>query len=277
MLRLAVRQLLDAPSKSAGTLIGVVVSVFLMAQQMSILLGILGRVSAFADGTNADLWVTSVATENTDITDSLPLTRVAQAASTEGVEWASPVIQGMSRLTRTDGVRELVKIVGVERPRYAGLARTLSGGTRAEDLHGAGRIFINWNDRPSYGFPSPGERVELGGQAAFVAGFFDGLDPHGSYSYVFTNIEDARDILSYPANRTTFVALGVSPRTDVCILQKRIQERLPDTHVVTAAELSSMETSFFLKRTPWVSSSEWARRSRHSLAPLSSLSRCTHR
>ena len=83
MLRLALRQLLDAPSKSAGTLVGVIVSVFLMAQQLSILLGILGRVAAFADGTQVDLWVVSLATESSDITDSVPTSRVAQAASTE--------------------------------------------------------------------------------------------------------------------------------------------------------------------------------------------------
>ena len=80
MLRLALAQLLDAPSKSAGTLVGVLVSVFLMAQQMAILLGILGRVAAFADGTTADLWITSVATENADLTESLPMVRVAEAA-----------------------------------------------------------------------------------------------------------------------------------------------------------------------------------------------------
>lgn len=250
MLRLAVRQLLDAPSKSAGTLVGVVVSVFLMAQQLSILLGILGRVAAFADGTNVDLWVLSVATENADITDSLPLTRVAEAASTEGVAWAAPVVQGMSRLMRPDGVRELVKVVGVERPRYAGLARTLADGTRAEHLHGPGRLFINWNDRPSYGFPAPGERVEIGGRTAFVAGFFDGLDPHGSYSYVFANLDDARAILDFAPERTTFVAAGVAPGADVLAVRARLQARMPDTRVVTGHELRSMETGFFLQRTP---------------------------
>ena len=51
MFRIALRLLLDQPSKSLGTLLGVIVSTFLMAQQVSTFLGILGRVSAFADGT----------------------------------------------------------------------------------------------------------------------------------------------------------------------------------------------------------------------------------
>lgn len=250
MLRLALRQLLDAPSKSAGTLVGVIVSVFLMAQQLSILLGILGRVAAFADGTQVDLWVVSLATESSDITDSVPTSRVAQAASTEGVDWAAPVLQGMSRLTRPDGVRELVKVVGVEPPRYAGLAATLAQGTRPNALRGPGRILISESDRPSYGFPTPGARVELAGRTAFIGGFFQGLDPHGSYTYVFANIADARAWLDLPPDRATFVAVGVARGHSLGDVQQRLQARMPETRVITSAELRSMETGFFLQRTP---------------------------
>lgn len=250
MLKLALAQLLDAPSKSAGTLFGVIVSVFLMAQQLSIFLGILGRVAAFADGTNVDLWVTSAATENADITDSLPLTRVSGAAGTNGVAWAAPVILGMSRLGRPDGVREMIRIVGVERPRYAGLARTLAPGTHSKDLDGTSRIFIGVNDRPSYGFPEPGERLEVDGQTAFVTGFFEGLDPHGSYTYAFANLADARRWLGFPRERTTFVAIGLAPGASLEEVRARLRARLPDTRVVSAGELRRMEIRFFLQRTP---------------------------
>ncbi len=47
---LALRMLFDAPYKSLGTLVGVVISVFLMAQQASILIGILGRVTSGEGG-----------------------------------------------------------------------------------------------------------------------------------------------------------------------------------------------------------------------------------
>ncbi|KAB2887244.1 MAG: hypothetical protein F9K40_21700, partial [Kofleriaceae bacterium] len=81
----------DAPMKSLGTLIGVTVSVFLMLQQASLLLGILARVSAFADQTDPDLWVASAGTESTDATGTLPASRVGAAAGTPGVAWAAPV------------------------------------------------------------------------------------------------------------------------------------------------------------------------------------------
>ena len=77
---LSVRMLIDAPFKSLGTLIGVVVSVFLMLQQLSLLFGILGRVSAFADSTDVDVWIASAGTESSDATDSIPASRVQAAA-----------------------------------------------------------------------------------------------------------------------------------------------------------------------------------------------------
>ncbi|NVJ06179.1 ABC transporter permease [Myxococcus sp. AM001] len=250
MLGLALKMLLDAPAKSMGTLVGVVVSVFLMSQQLSILLGILSLVSAFADGTDADIWVASAATENTDITDSLPATRVAEVASTPGVAWAAPVIQGMSRITRPDGVRELVKVVGVEPPRYAGLARTLVDGTQRESLRGPARVFLSWSARPAFAFPAPGERLEIDGKTAFVAGFFDKVDPHSSYTYVFANLDDARAYTQFPQDRITFVATGVSPGEDAVTVRQRLQARIPDALVVTRGELSAMEVRHFLRRTP---------------------------
>src|SRR5215213_9111758 len=111
MFRTALRMLLDQPSKSLGTLLGVVVSTFLMAQQLSTLLGILGRVAAFADGTDVDIWVTSATTQDSNITDTVPMSYRAIAASTPGVTWVAPLVEGMSRATRPDGLRELVKVV----------------------------------------------------------------------------------------------------------------------------------------------------------------------
>ncbi|MBZ4415312.1 ABC transporter permease [Myxococcus sp. RHSTA-1-4] len=250
MLGLALKMLLDAPSKSLGTLAGVVVSVFLMSQQLSILLGILGLVSAFADGTDADLWVASAATENTELTGSLPATRVSEVASTPGVAWAAPVIQGMSRITRPDGVREPVMVVGVEPPRYAGLARTLVDGTRREELRGTARVFLSWTARPVFAFPPRGERLEIDGKTAFVAGYFDKLDPHSSYSYVFANLDDARAYTGFPQDRVTFVAAGVAPGEDAIAVRQRLQARLPDALAVTRDELSAMEVRHFLRRTP---------------------------
>jgi putative ABC transport system permease protein len=247
---LALAMLLDAPFKSLGTLIGVVVSVFLMAQQTSLLTGILGRVTSFVNGSGVDIWITSLATEGSDATDTIPASKVGAAASTPGVAWAAPVVQGIGKVTRPDGVREAVKVLGVEPPRYAGLPRTLAPGTTPNSLRGSGRILLNWNDRPTFAGAEPGDRVEINGRASTVAGFFQGVDPHSPYYYVFANIDDARALTEFPQDRVTYVAVGAAPGEHVRDLKARLETRIPDVLVSTRAEMFEMEERFFLVRTP---------------------------
>ena len=250
IMGLALRMLFDAPFKSLGTLVGVVVSVFLMAQQTSLLTGILGRVTSFVSGTGVDVWIASPATESTDATDTIPASKVGAAASTPGVAWAAPIVQGVGKVTRPDGVRENVKVLGVEAPRYAGLPRSLAPGTTPASLRASGRVLLNWNDRPTFASAQPGDRVEIDGKAAVVAGFFQGMDPHSPYYYLFANIDDARALTDFPQDRVTYVAVGVAPGQRAEEVKARLEARIPDVLVKTRAELSAMEERYFLVRSP---------------------------
>lgn len=250
MVSLAARMLIDEPLKSVGTLIGVVVSVFLMTQQMSLLAGIQGRVTSFADLNDVDVWVASAATESIDATGSLPERCVSQAAGTLGVAWAAPVIQGRGDVTRIDGVKEQVRIFGVEPPRYAGLPNVLAKGSSAGMLRAASRIFLNSQDRASFGFPDPGDRIEIGGQVAIVAGFLEGMDPHSPYYYMFGNIDDVRAFAHFPRDRVTFVAVGVAEGETPEVVRDRLQQRMPEVTAFTKRQLHDLELRYFQKRTP---------------------------
>ncbi len=250
MVVVAARMLIDQPAKSVGTLIGVVVSVFLMTQQLSLLSGIQERVTSFADRNDVDVWVVSAATESIDATGSLPERCVSQAAGTRGVAWAAPVVQGRGEVTRVDGVKEQVRVFGVEAPRYAGLPHVLAKGSVPQALRAPGRIFLNWQDRDSFGFPEPGDRIEIDGQVAIVAGFLEGMNPHSPYYYMFANIEDVRAWVGFPQDRVTFVAVGIAPGESPERVRDRLQQRMPEVMVVTRQELHDMERRYFERRSP---------------------------
>jgi putative ABC transport system permease protein len=250
MVGVAARMLIDEPRKSVGTLIGVVVSVFLMMQQMSLLTGIQARVTSFADRNDVDVWVASAATESIDATGSLPERCVSQAAGTRGVAWAAPVVQGRGDVTRVDGVMEQVRVFGVEPPRYAGLPRILASGSSAAMLRAPSRIFLNWQDRDSFGFPEPGDRIEISGRVAIVAGFLEGMNPHSPYYYMFANIDDVRAWVAFPRERVTFVAVGVAPGERAEVVRDRLQRRMPEVMVFTKQQLHEMELRYFEKRSP---------------------------
>ncbi len=250
MVGVAARMLFDEPLKSVGTLIGVVVSVFLMMQQMSLLTGIQRRVTSFADLNDVDVWVASAATEGIDATGSLPQRCVSQAAGTRGVAWAAPVVKGFGDVTRIDGVKEQVQVFGVEAPRYAGLPQVLAKGSSRAMLRAPNRIFLNWQDRESFGFPEPGDRIEISGQVAIVAGFLEDMNPHSPYYYMFANIDDVRAYAAFPRDRVTFVAVGVAPGERPEVVRDRLQERMPEVKVFTRKQLHEMDLQYFQKRSP---------------------------
>jgi putative ABC transport system permease protein len=249
-IRLAIQMLLDVPFKSLGTLIGVFVSAFLMLQELSTLEGILARVSAVPDTADVDLWVASTATESIGATDSVPTSRVGAAASTPGIAWAEPIVLGQGRVTRPDGVRECVSVLGVKAPRYAGLPRRLAPGTARSGLRGSARIFLNDNDRPSFGAAQPGDRIEINGRAGIVSGFFEGMDPHAPCFYVYANIDDARSMTQFPEDRVTFVAIGLMPNARPSDVKQRLAARIPDVKIFTRQDLHDAEVRYFLVRTP---------------------------
>lgn len=250
MIRVAARMLIDEPLKSLGSLIGVMVSVFLMTQQMSLLTGIRARVTSFADLNDVDVWVASAATESIDATGSLPERAVSEAAGTRGVAWAAPVVQGRGDVTRIDGVREQVRLFGVEPPLYAGLPRVLAPGSDPLMLRAPSRIFLNRDDREIFGSPEPGGSIEINGQRAVVAGFLEGMNPHSPYYYMFSNIDDARAFTGFPLDRVTFVAVGVARGESPEAVRDRLQTRMPEVMSFTKKQLHDMELRYFEKRSP---------------------------
>ncbi|MBC8068178.1 MAG: FtsX-like permease family protein [Deltaproteobacteria bacterium] len=250
MFLIALRMLLDRPSKSIGTLLGVVLSTFLMAQQVSTFLGILKLVVALSEGTAVDVWITSPTTVDTDITDSVPLRYRTVAASTVGVSSATSLVTGMTRATRPDGVPELVKLVGLESPQFIGAPPHLVGGDDVSVLAAPSRVLVNVADRPLYGGIERGQRIEVGGRTMIVAGFFEGVDPHGNYAYMFVPVADARAILGTPPDRATFIGVTIAPGIDPDLLAEKMRARLPDARVFTRDGLSTAESRNFLERTP---------------------------
>jgi putative ABC transport system permease protein len=159
-------------------------------------------------------------------------------------------VQGIGRLTRPDGVREFVKVLGVQPPRYAGLPRTLSSGTTVSGLRASDRVFMNGNDRATFAAAQPGDRVEVNGNAGVVAGFFEGMDPHSPYYYLYANIDDARGLTGFPQDRVTFVAVGVESGASIEDVKRRLAARIPDVTILSRQDLHDAEIRYFLARNP---------------------------
>jgi putative ABC transport system permease protein len=109
---------------------------------------------------------------------------------------------------------------------------------------------MNWNDRPTFAAAVPGDRVEIDGNAGVVAGFFEGMDPHSPYYYVYANIDDARGLTGFPQDRVTFVAVGLTPGASVTDVKRRLAARIADATILARQDLHDAEIRYFLQRNP---------------------------
>lgn len=249
MFLIAWRMITHDKLKSAGTLFGVFFAVTLISQQLALLLGLVGLMTAIPDSVKADLWIVAEKTETVDFGLPIPERKLYQALGTEGVAWAEPVYIGTGSFQKPDGSSEVMRIIGSDAPRFAAGPFSLSPETRLEDLAESSVIFVDWQDRKKLGDLELGSTHEINGQRVRIGGFTKGMRPFGA-TYAFANLETARRLSNEDASSSlTYVLVGAAPGVTVEQLRANLSGRLTDVSIYTSEEISNMSRSYWLTRT----------------------------
>ncbi len=218
--------------KLAGTLFGVVFAVVLGNFQMGTFLALLNKNRMFVDASKTvDVWVTPPGTRQfqggTPLTDS----QLNRARATPGVAWAEPLLMQTAQLKLPNGGSEPVTLIGTRAPRYVGGPwNLLQGETRALDEPDA--LIVEDAEREKFGGLNLGSVRELGGHKVQVVGFTWGLLPFAP-AYAFAEQGLAREIVKQPADKHTFIMVGVAAGYDPVEVRDRLASVLPDTKVMT--------------------------------------------
>lgn len=115
MIRIALKMLFHDRLKYFGLVLGVAFASLLIAQQLSILVGLAEQTGGFIrDTAQADLWIMDPQVRFSQ--DSLPLrdTILQLTRGTEGVAWAVPLFQQFLRGRMSDGTRFTMILVGLD-------------------------------------------------------------------------------------------------------------------------------------------------------------------
>lgn len=236
IVALATRMMFADKPKLIGTTLGVVFAVVLSAQQLGILFGLLQKNTMFVDNAGVDVWIAPPGTNQLQPGKRLPESTLLQALTTEGVQRAQPLIYGTGSIQRPSGGSEPITIVGFDLPTtpdgaWLGGPWNIVSGTR-EALALPNAIFLEDARREKMGDVNLGSVREVNGYALSSVGFTWGLLPFGPpYSFVETKL--ARSLLSVGPEEQHFVLIDVAEGHDHEIVAARLQERLPDTRVMT--------------------------------------------
>jgi putative ABC transport system permease protein len=244
MLANAFRFLIYDKPKSIGALFGIVISVFLIGQQVGILLFLTGLMTGIVKGTDVPLWVVNSATTNANSLGLLDARLQREVESIPGVKKAYPIVLSAGEAKFPNGATSPVTIVGAQSPAFKGGAFNLVKGS-SQDLLPEGAFSSDEFDKKALAGATLGTQFELAGRKAYIAAQTRGARGFGG-AYMFTTIERARAFGNVPTSQVSALLVDVEKGADTTLVRDRINATIFGVKAWKTQELASATISFIL-------------------------------
>ncbi len=230
-------------AKAFGILFGMVLSVFLVGQQVMICLALIGSTISLATFNEGYIWV--VSDKSKQVID-LPLIdmRVArELLSIRGVESASPLIFGGGSVKFPDGSKVALTMIGTQAPTFAGGPWRIKQG-RPIDLLQDGAVFLD-SMNPEFGKKiKVGDQLEFNGNRVRVAGLTAQTEGLG-ISYGFTTVQRARQLSGIPTTRASAVLVTWQEPYTAEQVVDNINHEIPGVIARTGKEYANESLKYF--------------------------------
>jgi putative ABC transport system permease protein len=223
MLRTALRFIRYDKAKSIGVTIGIVISTFLIGQQIGIFTFLTSLMSAMVGKTQADILVVDARAINGNALGTLDSRLVNEVRSIPGVGRTSPMIIAPAMATFPDGTTATVELLGSDAPDLlAGpVQQDIMAGKR-ENLLLEGNVSGDYFDRNLFGGSADvGLEFEINGKRAVFGATTDNLRGFAG-SLMYTTTERARYYSGLPSNVINAVIVMVEPGEDPAVVRDRI-------------------------------------------------------
>jgi putative ABC transport system permease protein len=228
MTWVALKMLTGDRSKYLGLIFGISFATLLMAQQLSVFLGIMRRTaSQIIDVRDADIWVMDNKVRYVDEVPGLPDTDLQRVRGVPGVEWAVRLYKGQVRARLADGNFRNVILFGLDDATLVGAPQEMVVGSLA-DLRRPDAVII---DKAGHEYMWPGEPCRLGrtfemnDRRAILVGVCKTSAPFVTLPVVYTRYSQAAWFVPRERNLMTFVLAKPAPGQDAATVRQRIQDQ----------------------------------------------------
>lgn len=238
MFQTAIRFIVYDKPKSLGVLAGIVISIFLVGQQIGIFIFLTNAMKGIVANNNRYIWVVDPKTDDANQLANLDLRIGRQAASIEGVERVFPVVITAGAAKFENGKTAGMTIVGAEAPDFVGGPWNLFTASR-EDMLPEGAIVTEYFDNKTYGYIKEGEYFELNGKKVYNAGFTKGVRGFGGAPYVFTTIERARALGNFPTDKASLFLVKWKPGFSKAQVVANLNRSIPNIRAWDADALAA--------------------------------------
>lgn len=235
-------------SKSIGVIAGIVISIFLIGQQIGILSFLTGLMGGLIENSRTEIgqiWVVDNITQNANELGKLDERLVREIRSIEGVENTFPVVAANSLVKFQNGKTASVLLIGSEAPLFiAGPVESKIYKGNLENLALEGAVSAEFFDEQIFdNSVDIGKRVELNGKEAFIR--LQTKNARGfAGSFFYTTLSKARYFGNFPENKVNAIAVKVKVGYSIPTVVKNINDKIYGIKAWDAEELKQSTISF---------------------------------
>lgn len=266
---------------------GIMFAVSLVTIQVGIFHGFTRSTAQLIDNSSADIWVSAEEMVYFELTQSMPLERLVDARTVEGVRHAEAISLSGGRWRSPDGKIAPLRIIGFDPDgRLFGVGEVVEG--TLDDLENSFAFMTDYTNLDSLELEGAGSTAEVNSAPANLVGLTKGTQSIVSSTMLFTSLENAKaystsgltssvfcsvgsgdglsctttyetkeesddslpDITSLTiADPITHVLIEAEPGQDIEQLKQRLADTLPDVIVLTQEEMATRTRNYWRLRT----------------------------
>jgi putative ABC transport system permease protein len=248
MIREAFKFLKYDKAKSIGVVVGIVVSTFLIGQQIGILSFLMSLMGGLVNNSNQDvaqIWVVDPITQNVNELSRLDERKVYEIRSIEGVAETYPIVVGGAIATFSSGKTSPVNIVGSDPPLFpAGPSPAKIRNGDLKDLIGDAAVSADYFDAATFDNPTDiGTTLEINGKRAVIKLQTTNARGFGG-SYFYTTLDRARYYTGYPQFKVSAIAVRVKKGYDPEQVCANINRSISDVRAWESTDLKNTTVRF---------------------------------
>lgn len=248
MFLIALRFIRYDKAKSIGVVIGIVISIFLIGQQigiLSFLTGLMGGLVANADQNVGQIWVVDNVTKNANELSPLDERIGRQIRSITGVAETYGIIIGAATVKFDNGKTAPIILIGSEAPSFAGgpLESKILHGER-DDLIPDGAVSAEYFDAQTFNHSvDVGTLVEINGKHARIA--VQTKNARGfAGAFFFTTLSRARYYSGFADTKVSAIAVRVEEGQNLDSVCAAIDRTIYGVHAWKSADLEAATIGF---------------------------------
>lgn len=245
---IAWRNLRHDPIRFAATVVGIVFAVVLISLQTGMLIGFMRTSAGLVENAGADVWVLARGTSNVDQSGIIRQAAFYRAAAVPGVAAVSRTVIQFTGWNKPAGGTESVIIVGFDpQTGFAAPWNVVEGSVEA--LSGPNAVMVDRLYAEKLGVSAVGDRVEIAGRRAVIAGFTEGVRTFTQSPYVFTSYANALRYTDIDDGDSSYVLVKAAPGVDPKALAADLGAVLTKEDVLTTAEFAGRTRDYWILTT----------------------------